>query len=1185
MRNRVVFLTLSLAFALVYPAGRANGQAVYGSIIGTVTDQSGAAVPSAKVTITEVNKDVSFVTSTNESGNYEQTHLIVGRYRVRVEAPGFRPYVQENVDLSVDAATQVNASLQVGAVTQEVSVTAEVPLLKTERTDVATTFSERQVEELPIFQRNFTQFELLSPGTQRLGWQHAASEDPQGSIQIMVNGQHFSGTSFQLDGTDNRDPILGIIVINPTLDSVTEAKVTTQNYDAEFGQAMAGVVTAQTKSGTNVLRGSAFLYRRNDLTQARDPFSQSVPIDPKTPNKFIPDILWDQFGGSLGGPIRKNKTFIFGDYQGTRRKLGGSVLLRVPTAAERAGDLSDLQVDIFNPRDAFGNEVPCLPPAPPQTPQQACPRQQFMGDSGTTPNVIPSALLSTPASLAAQAIVNKFIPLPNIPGVTGDVPNYSASGNQIFNDDAFNVRADGYQSEKMHLFGRYSFARFKRQGPGAFGLEAGGPAFNVDPSLGGFAGQSSVRNQSIASGFDYTLQPTWLTDFRFAFFRYRVFVDPNGLGTSPATDAQMPGLNLGDKFTSGMPAFFINGRGAFNFGYSLGVNQCNCPLDEEEQQWQFVNNWTNIRGNHTLKFGADIRYAQNLRVPSDTHRAGELSFNPERTEGPSSDPNGAGLGLATFLLGDVSSFGRYVSKVFDAAERQKRWFFYGQDTWRYTPKLTLSYGLRWEIYFPETVNGKDKGGWVSLASGEDFIAGENGVGTNGNVKNTYTNLAPRLGIAYQIRPKTVIRMGYGRSFDIGTFGSIFGHAVTQALPVLAIQSTTPANNFDNVFTLDGGPQALDPSTLLQNNCNDVTDPTGASRVAGKACLGANGLALYPDGVSAIVRPRKMRMPTVDAWNVTVQSQLTPTVALEVAYVANKGTHIYPDGIQYDPNQPTEMGFAQGISSDLRKPFFAKYGWTQGFSYSGNDSSNNFESLQTKVEKRFSGGYSLLAHYTWARARNYPDNYFPINASVNYGSPDWQRTHVFVVSHIWDLPFGKNRKYLGSASRALDLLVGGWEINGVTTWESGLPFTPSYNECGQDIDNGPCRPDKVASASVSNPNQFQWFKTTGGVALDVPGTTNNTVGPWRRPAIETFGNVGRNTFRGPKFFNGDISLLKNFQITEKVKGQFRAESFNFWNHVNLDNPDGCVDCGTGGQIFGIVAGAAMRTWQFGLRFDF
>ena len=1156
-----------LFFVVGYPTGKAYGQAVFGSIAGSVTDPSAAAVPNAKVTITDVSKAVSYTATTNTAGFYEQGHLIVSVYRVRIEAAGFQAYVQENVQVNVDAVATVNAALQVGAVTQEVTVTGAVPLLKTERTDVATTFSERSVEELPLLNRNFTQFELLTPGTQRLMWQHASSENPQASIQIMVNGQHFGSTSWQLDGTDNRDPILGIIVINPNFDAVTEAKMTTQNYDAEFGQALAGVMTAQTKSGTNELHGSAFWYRRDNNLAARNPFSQSLPIA-GTNNRFLPDLLRNQIGGSLGGPIKKNKTFIFGDFQTTRITNGGSVRTRVPTLAERAGDFRDLGVDIFDPCTPDLSNCN-LPPSQ---------RTQFMsqGNPGipdATPNVIPATRLSP------QALnLLKLIPPPNIP-VTGSAPNFSASGAELFNTDGFDVRADQYQTEKLHIFGRYSFQQFKRQGPGAFGTIAGGPAFdNIF-----FSGQSSVRNESIASGFDYTLRSSLLTDFRFGFFRYRVFVNPNGLGTSPAKDAGIPGVNLDNYYTSGMPAFFINGTGGFNFGYSLGNNQCNCPLDEEEQQWQFVNNWTNIRGNHTLKFGADIRYAQNLRVPSDRHRAGELSFNNEGTEAAT----GGGLGAATFMLGNVNYFSRYISKATDAAERQNRWFFYGQHTWRVTPKFTLSYGLRWEIYFPQTITGKDKGGYVNPATGEVWVVGTQGIGMNGNVENSFSNFAPRLGLAYQVSSKTVLRAGYGRAFDIGVFGSTFGHSVTQNLPVLAIQEQRgpTGSPFETAFNLAQGPVLLDPSTLLQNNClnnsrsgpNPITNPDGTKT----QCLGATGRPLLPDGVTSFVLPFKMRLPTVDAWNLTVQHQLTPTVAVEVAYVGNKGTHVFAgDGSDYDFNQPTEVGFPQ-LGQNLRKPFFSKYGWSQGFRYFGSDSNDNYNSLQTKVEKRFSSGYSLVAHYTLARAYKYPGNYWPVDGTVVYGPSDWQRTHVFVLTNEWQLPVGKGKKWLGSSSRGLDYLVGGWQMNAVTTWESGLPFTPGYLDCGADRDNGPCRPNLVGKASVSNPSQSGWFVPAGAELAK----NGETLGPWQRPGVGQFGNVRQNSFRGPRFFDTDFSLFKNFTITERVKGQLRAEFNNFWNNVNLDNPNATVDSDTAGKIFGLAPGAVMRQTQFVLRFDF
>jgi Carboxypeptidase regulatory-like domain/TonB dependent receptor-like, beta-barrel len=1186
MRNKGLVLAGLLLFALAFPVQNSFSQAIYGGIVGNVTDTSGAVVPNAKITVTSVGQGVSFNSTSNASGNYEQTHLIPGVYQVKVEAAGFQTFIQKGVQVNVDSTVQVNAVLSVGQVTQEVTVTGAVPLLKTTKTDVSTNFSTRQVVDLPIFNRNFTQFELLTPGTQRLGWQHAASENPQGSIQIMVNGQHFSGTSYQLDGTDNQDPILGIIVINPNLDAVTEAKITTQDYDAEFGEATAGVVTAQTKSGTNQLHGSIFEYRRNDVTSARDPFSQSQPISASQPNKFVPDILWNTFGGSLGGPIQKDKTFIFGDYQGARRKAGGSALVRVPTPAERAGNFSDFGIPIFDPytRDASGNPtgvIPCVSAT-------NCPR--------------PDITTSVPVTAQSAAILS-YIPMPNLTPSNAAAPNYSASGNQTFNNDGFDIRVDRYQSEKMHILGRYSFQRYARQGPGAFGSEAGGAAFNVDPSLGGFAGQSSVRNQSIAAGFDYTVSPTWLTDFRFGFFRYRVFVNPNGLGTTPATDAGIPGLNTSD-ITSGMPAFFINGTGGFNLGYSLGTNQCNCPLNEQEQQFQFVNNWTNIRGNHTIKFGADIRYAMNLRVPSDSHRAGELSFNDSFTEGVTNSSDicgstvpcvGGGVGLASFMVGGVSSFNRYVSNVTDAAERQKRWFFYGQDTWRVTPKLTLNYGLRWEIYFPQTVNAKGNGAWVQRDTGEVWVYGNQGIASNGNVKNTFGNFAPRLGIAYQINPKTVLRLGYGRSFDIGTFGSIFGHTVTQNIPVLANQSLNPSASWNQVFSLAQGPPALNPDTVLQNNCfasngvdpNPITNPGGTDISGPGTCtntiLGATGQPLLPDGISPHIHPPVQRLPTVDAWNVTVQHEFRPNLSAQIAYVANKGTHGFNgDGPNYDTNTPTIVGYSTASllgcpapCTNARRPYYLKYGWTQGINYYGNDASNTYESLQMSLDKRFSNGYSVTGSYTFAHAYQYDGSgYYIYDPSLVHGPSDFQRNHVVVVTQMWQLPIGTGKHFLTNAGRGVDLIVGGWQLNSVTTWETGVPFTPSYNGCGGVEDVGICRPNLTGNAIPSNQNQDEWY---------IPASASNS--PWSFPGTGQLGNVGDNSFWGPHFWQTDISLFKNFKITEKWSGQFRAETFNGFNHVNLGQPDGTVNDSNAGRITGLAAGASQRQWDFALRFDF
>src|SRR5882762_9869367 len=326
VRSKLICLAVLLLAVSVFTMQSASAQAVYGSILGTVTDAQGAVVPGAKVTVTSVRKGTVETATSNESGNYSVTHLIPDTYNIRFEATGFKASETKDVLVSADAGSHVDGTMSVGQVNETVEVTAEAPQLKTDRADVSTTFNDKYVGDLLILNRNFTTLQLLAPGSQKLtGWAHAATENPQQSQQIFTQGQHFSGTAFELDGTDNQDPILGIIVVNPNLDAVTEAKVALQNYDAEFGKAVSSVVTAQTKSGSNEIHGSGFYFRRTDALQARDPFNNGPNQTPLPPSR------WQQFGGTIGGALIKNKLFYFGDYQGTRQAKGLSGLFTLPT--------------------------------------------------------------------------------------------------------------------------------------------------------------------------------------------------------------------------------------------------------------------------------------------------------------------------------------------------------------------------------------------------------------------------------------------------------------------------------------------------------------------------------------------------------------------------------------------------------------------------------------------------------------------------------------------------------------------------------------------------------------------------------------------------------------------------------------------------------------------------------------
>jgi len=338
----------------------------------------------------------------------------------------------------------------------------------------------------------------------------------------------------------------------------------------------------------------------------------------------------------------------------------------------------------------------------------------------------------------------------------------------------------------------------------------------------------------------------------------------------------------------------------------------------------------------------------------------------------------------------------------------------------------------------------------------------------------------------------------------------------------------------------------------------------------------------PNGVTAFVITNPVRFPTVDAWNLSIQRKVSNTMSVEAAYVGTKGTHVFAGtGGDYDPNQADINGFGL-TTTNQRKPFFQKFGWSQNLRYYGSDASNNYHSLQLKFDKRFSNGFNVMSHYTWSKNIDYDGTYYPRDARLARGVSSNNRAHVFFLASLYELPVGKGRRYLGGASKPLDFVVGGWQLNGTYSWMAGQPFTPSYRDCNSDRDTGWCRPNLIGDYHVSDPNQFGWFATTS-----VPLTANLQVdGPWQRPQRGQFGTVGRDAIVGPSFSQWDMSFFKNFAITERCQLQFRAESFNFANHTNLANPNSCVDCpGVAGRIFGAFANYVPRQWQFALKLQY
>jgi Carboxypeptidase regulatory-like domain/TonB dependent receptor len=1225
-RTRAV-LTTCLGIGLALFPHTAPAQAVYGSVFGTVTDASGAAIPGATVTVTDENKGTSVTAKSNESGGYTVEHLIPDLYTVKVEMAGFKSFETNHLQVLADTSPKVDAAMQAGGASQTVTVNADaIPQLKTDRADVATTFDQKTVADLPIAGRNFTALQLLLPGAQQLGWSHAADENPQGSQQIQVDGQAFGGVAYELDGTDNQDPILGIIVVNPALDAITEAKIATQNFDAEFGKAVSAVVTVQTKSGTNSFHGSAFDYRRSNANLARNPFTQSTPN--VVTGQLLPNGLYNEFGGSIGGPIKKDRAFFFGDYQGVRQNTGTSAQLTVPSARLVNSCLSGAGCDFSEYQAVLSPNKPLI-----YDPSTGQPYAN---------NIIPNSQLS-PQALGLLKLLQPFAPNVGTAGTLSSLQNnYAASGSGLFNNDQWDVRVDFQATQKIHAFGRFSRFTDTLSGTTIFG-PAGGPGFGIN----NYGGTSVGANDSAAAGADIAVNATLLTDFRLGYYRYGINTSKFDQGTNFAQNLGIPGVNLGTNFTSGASGFNLADVGSTSlspnpsntqstgaqYGSDLNITRCNCPLSEHEDQYQIVNNWTKIISNHSMKFGADLRYARNLRVPSDVDRAGQFSFG----NGPTSSGGAGGLGFATFVLGDVTNFARYFSNTLNAKEFQKRVFFYAQDTWRATPNLTINAGVRWELYFPETVNGAGQGGLMHLDTGYITVAGI-GHGTNMGWGLATKAIAPRIGFAYQLNPQTVIRAGYGRSFDLGVFGSVFGHTATQNLPVLLSQSINPTGGQTTAaFNLAQGPSL--PNLPLT-----------------PSAVPANGLIPSPGYVvNTKARPDPLRLPTLDAWNLSIQRSITPTLSVTAAYVGNKGTHTLSagDGNNTNPNEAAiflpaqfstegrplhytsstyEVGQtpdAKGIYPDggtNNQTLLQRYyggtlpacqnsayitqatqagalaglpagscGWTSAIQFNGDDQDTHFNALQVTLAKQLTKGLSFTSNYAWQSSFNWSSTFVTWNRTSAKGRDDSLRQQQIVVFGTYELPFGRNHLVGGTAPGYVNEIIGGWQLSPVLNWSSGLPFTVSYAECGQVIPsdapcyvNGDTRNLKVNVGKL-NPithNRLFFHGTTTPL-------TQQPFSNLSAPGLDQIGTGGRNGDFGPNFFNTDLAVQKDFPIHENILAQFRMDAYNVFNHMSLANPGSGFNAGTivnvdsGDQFISSLAPSQFptRQLQFSLRVQF
>jgi hypothetical protein len=1174
--TQTFLLLLTILAATSLQSGVGHAQAIYGSINGKVLDSSGAIVAAATVTVTNKNKGTSKTQQTGPAGTYDFQDLIPDPYSIMVEAHGFATETSETINLSADSGVRFDFQLKVGASTQTIEVSAQAPTLTTDRADVATTLNSLTVEQTPNLIRNVTSLVLLAPGTTASTFSNANAEDPQRSIPIAANGQSPFSSGFILDGANDKDGFIGEAVVNPPLDSIQEVKFINQNYDAEFGAAIAGVTVMQTKSGTNSYHGSAYLFRRSDAQQARDPFTQYPGNNPIGPN--VPHTLSNIFGGTFGGPILKQKLFIFADYQGTRQKLGNSFFETVPTALVHSTctgttglcNLSEYlqggQNQVYDPAQGVLNSDGA---------NTGVGRAVFSG------NLIPNSRLAQPSI----NLLN-IIPAPSKPGITN---NFVASGFGIYNFNQYDTRVDAQIKPNLHIFGRYGYLGSNQSSPASLG-EAGGSGFGA----GGWAGSETGGNHSVAVGADLSVSPKVFTDFRFSYFRY-AFVEAKYDGTTPLqNNLGMPGLNTSAPGSGGAAQFQIDGLSDLGSG-NHGANHCNCPLNMTEQEYGFVNNWTRSEGRHTIKLGGELRFLHELRIPSDTNRSGELAFSQGRTAlGTVGGGTAAGLGLASLLFGDVSTMQRYFSLSTTAAETQPRMFLYAQDNWRFSDKLTFNIGGRWEVYFPEYVNGKGQGGFYDSTTDLISVAGYGSIGDNLNIKNNWAFLDPRLGFAYQITAKSVIRAGLGRAFDPGFYGDVFGATFSQTIPVLQNQSESQQDGFatDAARNLDGTVYHL---------------ATGPSAPISQFNIPASGQFLLPRGQAPNSRPDKERLPDVFGWNVTYQQELDRATSFTVAYVGNKATHTLAGstwgGLNW--NDPPISGYAQNIPCQ-GAPFYLRFGSIpyniqnnnqcgQGYmTLYDHEANAHYNSFQLSVTRRLSKGLQLNASYVLSNATGVgTQGYFIQDPHANWGHFDFNRENDFKLFGIYSLPLGNGQAFLNNSGLLVNGIVSGLSLAGNLHLASGLPYTPSYNECRADAPHYdmPCRPNQVSSfAQGSGPLNIITHNVTYFTPVAALTSNGQTNGAFQRPQPFTFGTMQYNAFFGPGLFTTDLTLKKIIPIHESINLSLEVQAQNVFNHANLSNPSSCIDCtisSGAGLITDILGGtfAGMRQLQFAAHLTF
>jgi hypothetical protein len=1123
MNRRWLF---AIAFWLSTPLWL-SAQVSTGKITGQITDSSEAIVPDAQVVITNVATNVARTIAPDSAGIYSAPNLQPGEYSVEVTKAGFQSQRKTGLALSIGQTITLNFTLQPGTQKESIEVVSTAQqLVDTTTSSLSTVITTTTVENLPLNSRDFLDLVPLVPGAQPGAQGRNLTQN-----SFSISGGRVTANSFQIDGADIDTPSNDPVRVSPNLEGIGEFQVLTNNFSAEWGRSMGGVVDVKLKSGTNSLHGSLFEYFRNTVLDASQAFAGLLPYN------------FNQFGASAGGPIIKDRLFVFGDYQGERIRQSTTSLQNVPLVAQ---DQPSGGFVNGRPQGTYDWSALLALPTPVQlfNPYAA-------GRPAFPNNQIPASVVDP-----TTALMYSFFPAPNQNCGVGNQSNcqfnYIVSVPTPVNVDSADLHVDFVATPKDHLAFGMIYSNQETTGGTIFGDRING---NLITQI------ATVDERLYSLNYTRLISSSMVNNFNFAYTIDRLDA-PVSQGMQFEPDiAGLGGLNTdpNNPFTSGFPLLDIAGaRSTTVLGGPAGG-----PSKQHHDIPQFSDDFSFIKGRHSFKTGMIARFREyNLQQP--LFPRGLYVFNGFTSgnllAGKVGDPLADGLlGVPIVAQREELTFGAF-------GERDKEFGAYFQDDFKVNKRLTLNLGLRWDLYKPSTEENNHLANF-DPATVTMIIPG-NGV-SKSTLNTNWHDFGPHVGFAYALTAdgKTSLRAGYGIAYL---------QLVNQAVGTITDRLTeNPPFN----IAIGGAPLILNAiSTPVQTVSQGIPlvqppDPT-----------------IPPLGANVVFIPKSQPTPYTQMWNIDIQRELPWNTLFDIAYVGTAGVHL-----------TGSTNLNQGAPGGGASPISPAIGQVEALL---NAEQSNYNALQVKVEHRFSSGFYMLGSYTFSRAidngstttqgdlangsNSEPQNSFDLQAERGPG--DNNATHRFVLSYVYDLPFGSGKKHLGDAGRGLDALVGGWQLNGITVVQSGLPFSPLVSSGSAAIVAGPggaVRPD-----IVGNPNR------PGPVAANpgciAPTSVHNRTN-WFNPCAfvvptAAFGDAGRNSLVGPKFVNFNFSIFKNFSITERWKLQFRTEIFNIFNHTNLGLPNPNINLAGAGQITTTVNQAQLtaqtsRLVQFALKLNF